>query len=72
MLRMLGAEVEELPCPFDWMQVPFPLSPKIIFEPGFALTLKDMRSRFAGSIKIGANSTITLGPETYFNEPLVI
>jgi UDP-sugar pyrophosphorylase len=39
MLRLVGAEVEERDEKKDWMQIQFPVVPKILLEPGFALTL---------------------------------
>jgi len=39
MLRLIGAEIEERNENRDWMQIQFPIAPKILLEPGFALTL---------------------------------
>lgn len=61
MLRLIGAEIEEKPCEYDWMSIPFAVAPKILFEPGFALTLQDLKERFTGRLKISADSTIILG-----------
>ena len=43
------------------MKIPFPIAPKILLEPGFALTLQDLRDRFKGKTKISAESTLILG-----------
>lgn len=61
MLRIAGVEIEEREEKIDWMQIPFPIAPKILLEPGFALTLQDLRDRFKGKTKISAESTIVLG-----------
>ena len=42
--------------PFNYVE-----APKILFEPGFALTMNDLRARFQGKTKISADSTIILG-----------
>jgi hypothetical protein len=63
MLRLIGAEIEEKPSTLDWMPIPFPSAPKILFEPGFALTLQDLRERFTGSLKLSAETTLILGAE---------
>merc|ERR1712087_368413 len=41
--------------------IPFAFGPKILIEPSFALTLKDLRDRFTGTTEISADSTIVLG-----------
>jgi hypothetical protein len=61
MLKIIGAEIEEKPSTLDWMPIPFPSAPKILFEPGFALTLQDLRERFTGNIRLSAETTIIMG-----------
>ena len=61
MLRLIGAEIEERNETRDWMQIQFPTAPKILLEPGFALTLQDLRERFPLVHRISADTTIILG-----------
>ena len=61
MLRLIGAEIKEKPSDYDWMLIPFTNAPKILLKPGYALTLKDLKERFTGRLKISADSTIVLG-----------
>ena len=60
-LRLLGHNIEERPCEYPWMEIPFVTAPKFFIEPGFALTINDLRQRFSDKIKVSADSTIVLG-----------
>ena len=61
MLRLIGGNLEEKPNMLPWTTLRFPQVPKIFFEPGFALTLQDLRERFTGTLTISAETTIVLG-----------
>ena len=61
MLRIAGVDIPESQVTTDCAGIPMNFGPKILLEPSFALTLKDLRDRFGAGCSFKPASTIILG-----------
>lgn len=62
MIEMVGLQVTRQTQPTNCSGINLNFGPKILFEPAFAITMKELRSRFSGeSTAISAASTIVFG-----------
>ena len=61
MLRIAGVDIPESTSATDCAGIPFNFGPKILLEPSFSLTLKDLRDRFgSGGCSFKPGATILL------------
>jgi len=61
MLSIAGVEIKDSTKKAEYAGIPFDVSAKILLQPGFALSLQDLRERFTGKTSISADSVIVLG-----------
>jgi UDP-sugar pyrophosphorylase len=61
MLELIGVKINRATETTDCSGILLPFGPKIVLEPSFALTLTELRSRFAGDCEFSGKSTIIFG-----------
>lgn len=64
MLEIAGVKISRQTKATDCCGIPFAFGPKVLVEPGVALTLQDLRDQFKGKTELSAKSTLVLGAKS--------
>lgn len=70
MLKLAGVSIELENKKQDYCGVKLAFGPKILIDPMFAITLKELQIKFAGKNKISKNASMILGESEIFFENL--
>ena len=66
--KIANVEIEYGDTPISYSGITYAFGPKILLDPTFAITLKEIRDKFKGTNKISKNSTLILkGNKTTVN-----
>ena len=71
-LEKIGVEIERATEPVDYSGIKVTFGPRILIDPSFGITIKELRSKFEGVTKISQNSSLVLTGENSKINDLVL